>query len=316
MLLSVVFDSYQHVQPIPLDLRFCASKTSLPSCSSTFHVSFGCYTIPVPCVVHELLNTRQGCVQVPQQPCRVDKGRPVHRRFSGTAATAKKGWIKPPPEIIRSDILNTSLHKQKQRPSPPTFKFKILEEGNTSNEPICNWNARQREWLVDCLNTVFDNCVVSFSFCFSSSLRFHVMFPGDSLVAYYCMQQIVLGHESASQDELRRVYYCQVALRTFSLYHLMLQISYCFSCTGLPFPHAHVLVGLFPASLVTCWPLHMKCFEKEQLCLCADSGTQRRHQHHNTDDTSQAVCAVDVSKAGSGRQRLHAPRAGAAAVAS
>lgn len=82
------------------------------------------------------------------------------RSVSSTTVAARKGWIKPPPQVIRSDILSVSLHKQKPRPVPETFKFSALDSGNTGTVPMCNWNARQREWLVDCLNTIFDNCVV------------------------------------------------------------------------------------------------------------------------------------------------------------
>jgi hypothetical protein len=100
-------------------------------------------------------------VQVTPHPYSVNRGQADRRRFSETVVgAAKKGWIKPPPEVVRSDILAVSLHKQKHRPMPFTFKFKALDEGNSGKEPICNWNSRQRQWLVDCLNTIFDNCVV------------------------------------------------------------------------------------------------------------------------------------------------------------
>jgi hypothetical protein len=74
----------------------------------------------------------------------------------------KKGWIVPPPEVVRSDILSVSLHKQKQtlNQKPPSFNFKSLDEGNDSNVPVCNWSTKQREWLVECLNAIFENCVV------------------------------------------------------------------------------------------------------------------------------------------------------------
>lgn len=83
----------------------------------------------------------------------------------------KTGWIKPPPEIVRSDILKISLFKQKQllREKPGTFTFEALDRGNNSNAPVCNWSTRQREWLVECLNTIFENSVV----CFTLYVRPH-----------------------------------------------------------------------------------------------------------------------------------------------
>jgi hypothetical protein len=120
---------------------------------------------PAQCKHRECATTCQDVTQVSPLQYRHDRER---RRFSETAVAARKGWIKPCPEPVRSDILSVSLHKQKHRPRPTTFRFKTLDEGNSGNDPICNWNSRQRQWLVDCLNTIFDNCVVRglLSYCF------------------------------------------------------------------------------------------------------------------------------------------------------
>lgn len=70
------------------------------------------------------------------------------------------------PSVVKEPNPRTSQRKQKSLQVPKWFTYQALASGPpiTSTAPFQAWSADQRTWLATCLNTVFDNSLVSFAF--------------------------------------------------------------------------------------------------------------------------------------------------------